>query len=49
LRVTMDFVSNLGNMNLDRQNRSASAAMVVSSLMQCRVEPPAPEQVSSAG
>ena len=45
LRVTRDFVSNLGNMNLDRQNSSASAAMVASSVMQCRVEPPAPEQV----
>ena len=45
LRVTRDFVSNLGNMNLDRQNSSASAAMVASSVMQGRVEPPAPEQV----
>jgi hypothetical protein len=50
-RVTRDFVPNnenvghLGNMNLDRQNSSASAAMVASSVMQGRVEPPAPEQI----
>lgn len=46
-RVTRDFVPNNENldMNLDRHNSSASAAMVASSVMQAHAEPPAPEKV----